>query len=168
MKNIIIILIALMIGGCGITEVVNGEDGKNGANGYSGDDGRNHITPALRPYSWSNDDNLLSFQDVAGSKMQLSSVAFFPTGDNNYLLVRVPAGNQGKEIKAVINGVVSETITVYHDGPDNAVFITGTGTDYAMGVYMDCDKIDKNNHYGYFAWYLDGIQQEFYWTDSFN
>lgn len=162
MKKLILIALMLFIAGCGIT----GEAGDDGANGLSGTDGRSYETPVIRPYTWDTTYTVVNFSDVTGSNIKLSQIAMNLTNNNNYLFIAIPANNAGKEIQCIINGTTSVKITVPDNSSYNLVFSTLVGIDNAWTKYMNCEKLDMNND-SYFAWYVDGILQEYYFCDSF-
>lgn len=165
-KVLVLLMLVLMVCGCGVTQEVT--DGSDGSNGSSGQDGRDYITPLIRPHSFTADGKNVMFDDVStATKPMLSMIGFGTYDEGNFISIRVPSGNAGKRICVVINGTLSDTVTV----PDNtlcyAVFDTNSGTSDALNKRMDSSRIDRDDKNSYIAWYLEGISQEFYFSDTF-
>lgn len=164
-KYIGLLLIVLMLSGCGVTQ--NATDGSDGSNGSSGTDGRDFITPVIRPYTFSYPNEILFFSDCTTiTEPKLCEVGFGnPASGNNYIAIKVPVNCMGKKIQVVINGTIAE-LTIPSNIADTVVFHTGTGTDYAWGKYLNCSKIDRTSRNSYIVWYYNGIQKELYFSDT--
>ena len=166
-KSILLLLIIALIAGCGIT-AKDGSDGSNGSNGLNGDNGsngRDYQTPVLRPFTTAN--MVVSFSDVGTKNIQLSVVGMSDNDWDNYLIIYVPAGSVGQKLRVIINGIVSKELTVSDSGVTNITFMVTSGIDSSTTVFMNCSAIDSTNNKSYFSWYLNGIQQEYYFADSF-
>jgi len=165
MKKLIVLFMLLLLTGCSVPA---GEAGADGSSGIGGENGRDYVTPVIRPYTWDTSGTSVVFSDIAGSNIQLSQIAMNLTNNNNYLLIKIPANNDGKKVQCVINGVASVEVLISDNSSHNLVFSTLIGIDYDWGKYLDCDPLDMIQSDTYLAWYVDGILQEYYFCDSFN
>lgn len=163
----IVLAVLFIATGCGVTQKA-GDDGSNGADGLSGEDGRDYITPVIRPYTWDSTGLVLFFSDCGTiTEPKLVNIGFGGQSSNdNYVAIKVPAGWMGHKLSVVINGSLAE-MTIPSNIADTMVFLTSTGTDYPWGKYINCSKIDWDSSSSYFVWYLNGIQQELYYADTF-
>ena len=168
-KTIVLLGIMALIAGCGVTNPKDGSDGSNGANGQNGGNGRDFITPVVRDHTWDTTNTVLFFDDTASATSPILYSLGFAEQDtgNNFVQIKIPAGNQGKKIRAVINGIVSSEIIVPLNVLDYITFNTSLGSDTSTTDYMNCSKIDWNSKDSYFTWYVDNIQQEMYFADAF-
>lgn len=166
-KYIGLLLIVLLINGCGVTkQASDGSDGSDGASGRDGIPGRDFITPVLYEYSWDGSGTQCTIDNPNTANIRLKIIGF-EQGSGNFLWFDVPAGNMGKELKVVINGVISFPLVIPNNSAGPYLFIVGSGTDYAEARYMNAPMLNNHDSNNYFSWFLDGTQKEFFFSDSF-
>lgn len=168
MKRVLVLVLLgmVLVCGCGVTQDVT--DGSDGSNGSNGQDGRDYVTPLVRPHSFTTDGKVLMFDDIStATKPMLATLGFGSYDEGNFMAIKVPSGNAGKKVCVIINGTLSDTVTVPDNTICHAVFDTNAGPSDALTKRMNSSRIDRDDKNSYIAWYLEGIQQEFYFSDTF-
>ena len=164
MKKLILIGLIMLLGGCGVPA---GEAGADGTTGLGGDDGRDYATPIMRDYTWVTPETVIEFDDIIGSDIKLEMIVMELDNNNNYIMIDVPANNIDNKVQCIINGVVSPPITIPNNLQAKLVFYTIFGTDSELNKYLSCERLDYKDKDSCFAWYLNGILQEYYYVDAF-
>lgn len=160
-KLIIFILLALITTGCGkvtTEEVINTE--------YIDRTTTENVripAPILRSYYL--DDIKISFA-CNDTEIQIQNIYYNYSDDQ--VSIRVPAGNEGKEIRLYTKGgfaILNHTETEI----TNDTFVTGffseSSTVKEMGIVEDV--LDVNNEEDYVQLVVDGVVLEQYWLCDF-
>jgi hypothetical protein len=165
-KVLVLLMLVLMVCGCGVTQQAT--DGSDGSRGSDGQDGRDYVTPLIRPHSFSPDGKTVMFDDIStATKPMLATIGFGTYAEGNFMSIKVPSGNAGKKVCVIINGTLSATVTIPDNNMNYAVFDTNAGLSDALTIRMNSSRIDRDDNNSYIAWYFEGIQQEFYFSDTF-